>query len=149
MGQNTSPRFKDNGNGTVTDNNTGLIWLKNANCFGIRTWNQALLDANGLANGSCGLTDGSSAGDWRLSNRKELSSLVHDEYYNPCLSNTAGTGQWIEGDPFTNVQSWFYWSSTNLPFNTDYAWSVGMASGPITLAIKTTSYHVWPVRGGH
>ena len=29
-----SPRFSDNGNGTVTDNLTGLIWLKNANCDG-------------------------------------------------------------------------------------------------------------------
>ena len=29
-----NPRFTDNGNGTVTDNLTGLIWLKNANCFG-------------------------------------------------------------------------------------------------------------------
>ncbi len=29
------PRFKDNNNGTVTDNLTGLIWLKNANCFGV------------------------------------------------------------------------------------------------------------------
>ena len=27
-----SPRFTDNSNGTVTDNLTGLIWLKNANC---------------------------------------------------------------------------------------------------------------------
>ncbi|MGC9023085.1 MAG: hypothetical protein ACP5J5_08205, partial [Dissulfurimicrobium sp.] len=26
-----TPRFTDNGNGTVTDNLTGLIWLKNAN----------------------------------------------------------------------------------------------------------------------
>ena len=30
------PRFTDNGDGTVTDNLTGLIWLKNANCFGTR-----------------------------------------------------------------------------------------------------------------
>ncbi len=29
-----TPRFTDNGDGTVTDNQTGLIWLKNANCFG-------------------------------------------------------------------------------------------------------------------
>lgn len=28
-----NPRFTDNANGTVTDNLTGLIWLKNANCF--------------------------------------------------------------------------------------------------------------------
>ena len=29
-----NPRFTDNSDGTVTDNLTGLIWLKNANCFG-------------------------------------------------------------------------------------------------------------------
>ena len=57
------PRFVDNGNGTVTDRLTKLIWLKNANAFGIRTWEQALSDANTLASGSAGLTDGSVAGD--------------------------------------------------------------------------------------
>ena len=62
------PRFTDNGDGTVTDNLTGLIWLKNANCFGQRTWANALSDCNNLASGSCGLTDGSSAGDWSLPN---------------------------------------------------------------------------------
>src|SRR3990172_5700801 len=40
-----SPRFMDNGDGTVTDNLTGLIWLKNANCFGTRNWASALGDA--------------------------------------------------------------------------------------------------------
>jgi len=35
------PRFTDNGDGTVTDNLTGLIWLINANCFGEQTWTQA------------------------------------------------------------------------------------------------------------
>ncbi len=29
-----TPRFTDNNNGTITDNLTGLIWLKNANCIG-------------------------------------------------------------------------------------------------------------------
>lgn len=37
-----NPRFTDNGNGTVTDNLTGLIWLKDANCFGKRFWADAL-----------------------------------------------------------------------------------------------------------
>ena len=40
-----NPRFTDNNNGTVTDNLTGLMWLKDANCFGLRTWAQALSDA--------------------------------------------------------------------------------------------------------
>ena len=40
-----NPRFTDNSNGTVTDNLTGLIWLKNANCFGSnRLWATALSD---------------------------------------------------------------------------------------------------------
>jgi hypothetical protein len=56
------PRFKDNGNGTVTDKLTKLIWLKNANAFGLQTWEQALADANALASGSSGLTDRSKAG---------------------------------------------------------------------------------------
>ena len=29
-----SPRFTDTGDGTVTDNLTGLMWLKDGNCFG-------------------------------------------------------------------------------------------------------------------
>ena len=31
-----TPRFTDNDNGTVTDNLTGLIWMKNANAFGAK-----------------------------------------------------------------------------------------------------------------
>jgi len=30
--------FTDNGDGTVADNRTGLIWLKNANCFRCINW---------------------------------------------------------------------------------------------------------------
>ena len=44
-----TPRFTDKGNGTIKDNLTGLIWLKNANCPGdIRTWQQALNDVASL-----------------------------------------------------------------------------------------------------
>ena len=75
-GVSVDPRFTDNGDGTVTDNLTGLIWLKDADCFGSRNWTNALSDANTLADGSCGLTDGSVAGDWRLPNVRELQSLI-------------------------------------------------------------------------
>lgn len=143
-------RFTDNSDGTVTDNLTGLIWLKDANCYGMRTWYNALSDSHGLASGQCGLTDGSQAGDWRLPNKKELISLIHDGYYNPALSNTAGTGQWSQGDPFTNVHSDGYWSSTTVAQFTDYAWYVGMGNGGVKYYYgKTSLYYVWPVRGGH
>ena len=34
-------RFTDNGNGTVVDNDSGLIWLKDAHCLGIMNWYDA------------------------------------------------------------------------------------------------------------
>ncbi len=70
------PRFTDNGNGTVTDNLTGLIWLKNANCFGLRAWNDAVSDCNGLNSGECGLSDDSNAGDWRLPNQERTEQFA-------------------------------------------------------------------------
>ncbi len=145
-----NPRFTDNNNnGTVTDNLTGLIWLRNANCFGPRTWTQALNDANTLASGSCGLLDGSTASQWRLPNLKELQSLIDFAYYNPALSNAAGTGKWVAGDPsFTGVQSDFYWSGTTYANVTIFAWRVHLDAGDANGANKPTTHYVWPVRGG-
>ena len=134
-----TPRFVDNGDGTVEDNLTGLIWLKNANCFGPRTWVEALDDCNGLANSSCGLNDGSLAGDWRLPNAKELSSLTDFGNSGPSLPN---------GHPFTGVESTYYWSSTTYVYDTAIAWYVSMGSGHVTGHGKVDAYYFWPVRGG-
>ncbi len=144
-----NPRFTDNEDGTVTDNLTGLLWLKNANCFGSTTWSQAVSDCNGLASGSCELTDGSNAGDWRLPNKKELISLTHDGYYNPAIPNSSGTGQWSEGDPFTNVESFRYLSSSTCAFDTDFNWNVNVSYGEVFSGLKSNNSYVWPVRGGH
>jgi hypothetical protein len=147
-----SPRFTDNGNGTVRDNLTGLIWLKNANCFpgsgnGL-TWEGALQAANTLASGSCGLSDGSVPGDWRLPNRNELQSLLNFGFLYPALSNAAGTAQWTEGNAFSGVQSSSYWSSTTIPDRANRAWLIYLADGQIIIVEKILiTGHVWPVRG--
>ncbi len=144
-----NPRFTDNGDGTVTDNLTGLIWLKNANCAEeYMGWEDALSYCNNLASGSCGLTDGSVAGDWRLPNRFELESLLDLQYSFPAVPNTAGTGQWTSGDPFTNVQSSYYWSATTYASHTHYAWSVLMSYGVVSSSNKSSRHYVWPVRAG-
>ena len=129
----------DNGNGTVTDMLTRLIWLKNANCFRLKTWQQALDSANALAEGQCGLTDDSAAGQWRLPNLRELQSLIDYGRYNPALP---------AGHPFAGVQLTYYWSSSSGVNDPDYAWYVYLYDGYVFANGKADTYYVWPVRGG-
>ena len=150
-----SPRFTDNGDGTVKDNLTGLIWLQDANCDGVMAWSNALDQANELydgcsdcggTDGDCGLSDDSSAGDWRLPNVRELQSLIHYGFYNPAMPDTDGTGKWVEGDPFSGVQSSDYWSSTTNANDTSTAWRVYMSDGSAVSEEKSIENYVWPVR---
>jgi hypothetical protein len=153
-----SPRFTDNGDGTVTDQFTGLIWLKNANCTEFfsgdvtggnsRSWSNALSAANQLAQGFCGLADNSVAGNWRLPNRNELLSLIHLGYTNPALSNATGNDKWSEGNLFSGVASGYYWSSTSYADNPAQAWYANFNLGHASNNAKTNNYHVWPVRNG-
>jgi hypothetical protein len=143
-----NPRFTDHGNGTVTDNLTNLVWLKNANAFGGKTWTQALADCAALASGQADLTDGSTAGQWRLPSVRELKSLVCANYASPALANTAGTGQWTAGNPFSSVQSGFYWSGTSFANTTGNAWIVVINVGNVFAVDKSNSNYVWPVRAG-
>ena len=135
-------RFTDNSNGTVTDNLTGLIWLKNANCFGTKIWGTAVSDCNTLAHGTCGLTDGSSAGDWRLPNIKEILSLIDFGQFAPALP----------ANPFTDVKGEFtdtdYWSSTGATNAAGYSWSLSFSFGTLCRCLVSNTYYVWPVRGG-
>jgi len=142
-------RYIDNGDGTVTDNKTGLIWLKNANCFGEQEWETAMLRAAKLAHGQCSLNDSSKPGDWHLPTKDEWEAMVDDRYTNPALSNATGTSKWKEGDAFTDVQSsWsWYWSSTQ--YDTSSAWYVFLDGGNVDSVDKALAIYVWAVRDGH
>ena len=125
----TFPRMRDNLNGTVTDTVTGLIWLKKADCIN-QSWAGAIVAVNGLANGQCGLTDGSTAGQWRMPNRNEMQSLSdralnnHADYFN---SSFISINKDINSQPaiFTNFQVFqYYWTSTTNAANPSEAWTV-------------------------
>ncbi|MDM8521781.1 DUF1566 domain-containing protein [Desulfococcaceae bacterium HSG8] len=133
------PRFTDNGNGTATDNLTGLIWLKNANCWGKINWATAITNCSGLADGQFGLSDGSAAGDWRLPNLRELHSLLAYKNHSPSLP---------AGHPFSNVQNDWYWTSMSGSATTHNAYFVDLAHGRVQGTGKFDLWYVLPVRGG-
>jgi len=150
-----NPVFTDNGNGTVTDNRTCLMWLKDANCVGKQAW--ADVDTSvkvvDLINGaSCDNYTDNTHTDWRLPTVQELQSLVHYTYLNPAMSNAAGTEKWNTGtsddDAFSVVQSNGYWSSTTYADGTDTAWYVYLGNGYVSNVDWTGTYYIWPVRGG-
>ena len=138
-------RFVDNQNGTVTDFLTNLIWLKNPDCFGKMMWGEAVQAVKTLKAGDCGsnpdlvLSDGSSAGDWRLPTMSELCTLIDFSQRDPALP---------QGHKFGKVRSVYHWSATTLDHYSGMAWIVYIESGTTCYEhVKNRAGHVWPVRG--
>lgn len=104
--------FVDNGNGTVTDNITGLIWQQEDDGI-VRRWEGALSYCENL------VLAGSS--DWRLPDIKELESIVDYTTSVPTIDTTY----------FPTTKSFDYWSSTTKLGNSDhpYAWVVDFTIG--------------------
>ena len=124
----SSAGFTDNGNETVTDNLTGLMWSKDASpeAGGSGTeevrWLAALTYCNDLSLG--GHTD------WRLPNINELRSLFDPGLSRPYLP---------AGHRFTGVQSNCYWSSTLYADSPDFAWFVDLDNGYVNKANRTST----------
>ncbi|MDM8544153.1 DUF1566 domain-containing protein [Desulfococcaceae bacterium HSG9] len=147
-----NPRFTVNGDGTVTDELTGLMWLQDANCIS-KQWTDVDTSAKvtNLVDTALPVCANYTAvySDWRLPTLRELQSLVYYGDYDPAVPNTAGIGKWdTDGAPFNAVQSAYCWSGTTTAGGAGYAWSVSMNDGVVSADVKTLTYYVWPVRGG-
>jgi hypothetical protein len=124
-----SPRFIDSGNGTLFDTVTGLTWLKMANCIQ-GNWDNALGTIASLASGQCGLSDGSTPGQWRLPNRAEMLSLSDraPPFPQADLFNGQAQGSFgpVTGPVIFNqfVVSKLYWTSTTYASDTTQAWAI-------------------------
>lgn len=142
--------FTDNGDGTITDTVTQLMWVKcsygqsASDCSGGSAtrlrWNDALLTVVAL-NG----TGYKGHSDWRLPNIKELESLVQIDQHNLAIDGTAF--------PNTDPTQW-YWSSTLAPTGTVLSgavWGVSFNLGDIGTIDPSTSVDnsfLRVVRGG-
>lgn len=96
--------FVDNGDGTITDSATGLMWMKSDSGSSMN-WEEALAYSEGL--------EYAGYDDWRLPNAKELQSIL-DYSRAPDAADPSRRGAAI--DPvftLTETESWF-WTSTTL-----------------------------------
>ncbi|MBW3537801.1 MAG: DUF1566 domain-containing protein, partial [Actinobacteria bacterium] len=138
------PRFVDEGDGTITDRLTGLIWRRDPKCT-IHTrnglnWPDALESVSELN------TTGGVGGhtDWRLPNVNELRSLLDYSQTQPPLQRE-GT---LLPDYFHSVDARFYWTSTTWAGDPSRAMGVNFEAASYITSLDKGSLHcVWPVRG--
>ncbi|MCP3941212.1 MAG: DUF1566 domain-containing protein [Desulfobacteraceae bacterium] len=135
------PRFTDMGEGTIKDELTGLLWLKDIECLGPQNWmNTFTLTQDFNTNpGSYSCSEYTADyDDWRVPNRRELASLHDFSQYNPSLP----------ADHLFVPISWGYdvWSSTTLPGSPHLAYTARLLSPTIYIASKTGNNRAWLVR---
>ncbi|MBI4686692.1 MAG: DUF1566 domain-containing protein [Nitrospirae bacterium] len=139
--------FTDNGNGTVTDNNTGLMWQKcsigqnnDSTCSGTAVtynWYRASGTYHATYNASsqdvCGSLNLGGYSDWRLPAKKELMSIV--DYAIPYPGPT------IKSLYFPNTISSYYWSSTTGAGTPGVAWNAHFYNGLVNYNYKHSAIH--------
>lgn len=135
-------RFVDNGDGTLLDRTTNLMWIKNGwrlDFLSAVTWWDAVKQSKDLKVGSYG--------DWRLPTIEEWSSLIDTANQNPAL---------VDPSPFVNIISHMpYWSQTEFTYGKDHtcnhqcpfeSYTVMLYSGRIQHQKKSGRAFIMPVR---
>jgi hypothetical protein len=160
-------RFVDNGNGTITDNQSGLMWEKKTESGGggadladprnvdnRYTWSStgaapdgtlftdflAKMNCEVSSDGTCGLALAGFT-DWCIPTIAELRTILTAESPNcsstPCI------------DPiFGPTAADFYWSSTSSAGVPAFVWLVGFNGGDVAAYFKDSTLFARAVRGG-
>lgn len=156
-------RFVDNGDGTITDNQTGLMWEKKDDSGGIHdknnlyTWSGASYGGTFVMDGTISTTFlatlNAGAGfaghtDWRIPSIYELQRIVN--YDNSTLAvdaafnTTCAVSCTVTSCSCT--QSTYYWSVTTTVGNAGTAWGVHFGDGFVNNLLKDDDRHVRAVR---
>jgi hypothetical protein len=142
----------DNGDGTITDANTGLTWAKKSDDGSIHdqdtvyAWGTSFLAYVATLNGA----NFAGHNDWRMPNVKELQSIVNFGEDIPAVSPAFHSGctpgcTVLNCSCTTNNNS--YWSATTYVAGA-FAWHVNFKYGYVDVDSKANSYYVRAVRGG-
>lgn len=111
--------FYANGDITMSDRDTGLMWLHDANPCDKTNWYAAIEFCSNLVYAGYS--------DWRLPLKYELGPHFDSIEF------------------FAGMQDYFYWSGTD--YDTNFAWRLGVFGGDVCYDYKTIPMFVWPVRG--
>jgi hypothetical protein len=164
--------YTDNGDGTITDNNTGLMWEKKDDNptptihdqDTVYTWSTGAADMDGTITtvflstlndvGGGGASCFAGHCDWRIPNSKELPSIVDYEVLLPSVDSAFHQADTCTGCTDVTLAecsctvSASYWSATTVATFPDDAWYVFFFGGYVFNASKTFELHVRAVRGG-
>jgi hypothetical protein len=125
--------YADNGNGTVTDKVTGLVWQQ-AVPSGTYKWGSA--STAGTAQNYCATLTLAGDSDWRLPSIEELISIV----------DLGASGSKIDPTYFPGTPSGVFWSSTPLGTSVFSAWYINFSGGLPTAYDVSMPYNVRCVR---
>ena len=153
--------YTDNGDGTITDNQTGLTWEKKSDDGTIHDKDDTYNFTDAIGVFIAGLNTASFGGhnDWRLPNRFELDTLVDLGEQNPATPSTFNDncGAQSSGNVGCTVTTCnctppvAYWTSTTFPTvppQLPYAWNVYFFLGNTGFDYKLNPNYVRAVRGG-
>ena len=125
-------RFVDNGDGTISDRGTGLMWPKDGNgegCFygATRNWAEALDRAHDRVLGGYN--------DWRLPNVKEMYTIIDISRLAPAVFPI-----------FINVKNDVHWTSNTPSWEPTWGIQIGTLLGSLEGNLKTSYAYLWPCR---
>lgn len=164
VGAGVRPSYTDNGDGTITDHATGLMWEKLSHDDSIHSWKTTYHWSEAVNEKMVALNTHPCFADhcdWRLPNRRELESLVNVGVWGPAVASPfyKDCPDPDAEDEFCTVltcsctQSGLYWSSTSYQSASTLgvAWLVDFNQGLVNAAEKTLEmrvYYARAVRGG-
>src|SRR5262245_50196303 len=147
------PTYVDNGDGTITDVRTGLMWEKLSQDGSIHDYRNFHTWTQTFSVHIAGLNSANFAGhsDWRLPNVNELHSLARYGAFAPAVEPIFNTGctSACTATTCSCTQSDFYWSSTTYQNSPVFAWGVSITDvGFLGANQKANGGRVRAVRGG-